>query len=104
MPFRPCWLVPVAWLVLSTPPVWPQQPDWDKPYRLGGEDLRSVTAWLRKNNPDPVPVRAIFVLRHYEDFNRGVIDTSGLVFFFSLIVLGLFLTQRSVDALRWRRA
>lgn len=44
------------------------------------------------------------VLRHYEDFNRGVIDTSGLAFFFSLIVLGLFLTQRSVDALRWRRA
>jgi hypothetical protein len=59
MPFRPCWLVPVAWLVLSTPPVWPQQPDWDRPFRLGGEDLRSVTAWLRKNNPDPVPVHAI---------------------------------------------
>jgi gliding motility-associated transport system permease protein len=44
------------------------------------------------------------VLRHYEGFNRGVIDTSSLAFFFSLIVLGLFLTQRSVDALRWRRA
>ncbi len=46
----------------------------------------------------------ISVLRHYEDFTRGVIDTSGLVFYGSLIVLGLFLTQRSVDALRWRRA
>lgn len=49
----------MAWLVLSATTVLPQQPDWDSPWRLGGEDLRSVTAWLRKNNPDPVPVRAI---------------------------------------------
>ncbi len=46
----------------------------------------------------------ISILRRYEDFTRGVIDTSGLVFYASLIALGLFLTQRSVDALRWRRA
>jgi ABC-2 type transport system permease protein len=46
----------------------------------------------------------VSILRHYEEFTRGVIDTSSLVFFASMIVLGLFLTQRSVDALRWRRA
>ncbi|MCL5286878.1 MAG: ABC transporter permease [Acidobacteria bacterium] len=46
----------------------------------------------------------VSILRHYDDFTRGVIDTSSLVFYASLIVLGLFLTQRSVDALRWRRA
>jgi ABC-2 type transport system permease protein len=46
----------------------------------------------------------VSILRHYDDFTRGVIDTSGLVFYASLIVLGLFLTHRSVDALRWRRA
>lgn len=46
----------------------------------------------------------VSVLRHYEDFTRGVIDTSGLVFYASMMALGLFLTQRSVDALRWRRA
>jgi ABC-2 type transport system permease protein len=46
----------------------------------------------------------VSILRHYEAFTRGVMDTSGLVFFASMIVLGLFLTHRSVDALRWRRA
>jgi ABC-2 type transport system permease protein len=46
----------------------------------------------------------VSILRHYDDFTRGVIDTSGLVFYASMIVLGLFLTHRSVDALRWRRA
>ena len=46
----------------------------------------------------------VSILRHYDDFTRGVIDTSGLIFYASMIVLGLFLTHRSVDALRWRRA
>jgi ABC-2 type transport system permease protein len=44
------------------------------------------------------------ILRHYEDFTRGVVDTSNLIFYVSLIVLGLFLTLRSLDSLRWRRA
>ena len=33
--------------------------------------------------------------RHYEDFTRGVIDTSGLIYYFSFIVLFVFLTVRS---------
>ncbi len=44
------------------------------------------------------------VLRHYEDFARGVVDTTSLVFFGSLIAFGLFLTLRSLDSMRWRRA
>jgi ABC-2 type transport system permease protein len=44
------------------------------------------------------------VIRHYEDFTRGVIDTSGLIFYASLISLGVFLTIRSLDSMRWRRA
>lgn len=44
------------------------------------------------------------VLRHYDDFTRGVVDTSNLIFYASLIVLGLFLTLRSLDSMRWRRA
>ena len=44
------------------------------------------------------------VFRHYDDFTRGVIDTSNLVFYLSFIVLGVFLTVRSVDSMRWRRA
>src|SRR5713101_8028843 len=44
------------------------------------------------------------VLRHYDDFTRGVVDTSNLIFYGSLIVLGIFLTLRSLDSMRWRRA
>jgi ABC-2 type transport system permease protein len=44
------------------------------------------------------------VIRHYEDFTRGVIDTSGLIYYLSFIFLFVFLTVRSVDSMRWRRA
>ncbi|HUJ31172.1 MAG TPA: ABC transporter permease [Candidatus Acidoferrum sp.] len=44
------------------------------------------------------------VIRHYQDFTRGVIDTSGLIYYFSFIFLFVFLTVRSVDSMRWRRA
>lgn len=44
------------------------------------------------------------VLRHYEDFLRGVVDTSNLIFYASWIALGLFLTLRSLDSMRWSRA
>src|SRR6266566_2057103 len=42
--------------------------------------------------------------RHYDDFTRGVIDTSNVIFYLSFIFLGVFLTIRSVDSMRWRRA
>jgi ABC-2 type transport system permease protein len=44
------------------------------------------------------------VLRHFEDFSRGVIDTSSVVFYLSLASIGLFLTLRTLDSMRWRRA
>lgn len=44
------------------------------------------------------------VIRHYEDFTRGVIDTSSLIYYLSFIALFVFLTVRSVDSMRWRRA
>ncbi|MFZ0038760.1 MAG: ABC transporter permease [Candidatus Acidiferrales bacterium] len=44
------------------------------------------------------------VVKHYDDFTRGVIDTSSLVYYVSFIFLGLFLTVRSIDSMRWRRA
>jgi ABC-2 type transport system permease protein len=46
----------------------------------------------------------ISVFRHYDDFTRGVIDTSNVIFYLSFIVLGIFLTVRAVDSMRWRRA
>jgi ABC-2 type transport system permease protein len=59
---------------------------------------RGSSSWLGEF------LQYISILRHYDDFTRGVIDTSSLIFYASMIGLGLFLTHRSVDALRWRRA
>lgn len=44
------------------------------------------------------------VIGHYQDFSRGVIDTSALIYYFSFMILFIFLTVRSIDSMRWRRA
>ena len=44
------------------------------------------------------------VIRHYDDFTRGVIDTSSLIYYLSFITFFVFLTVRAVDSMRWRRA
>ncbi len=44
------------------------------------------------------------LVSHYEDFTRGIVDTSSLIYYFSFMVLFIFLTVRSVDSMRWRRA
>ncbi len=44
------------------------------------------------------------VLRHFENFSQGIIDTTSVVFYLSLTMLGLFLTLRSLESMRWRRA
>jgi ABC-2 type transport system permease protein len=43
------------------------------------------------------------VLNHYDDFAKGVIDTKDVVFYLSCIFLGLFLTERTLTAQRWRQ-
>lgn len=42
------------------------------------------------------------VLDHFDDFSKGVIDTSHLAYYFSFITLGLFLTAKSVESEQWR--
>lgn len=42
------------------------------------------------------------ILNHFEDFAKGVLDTKSLVFFGSLICLGLGLSAGSIESLRWR--
>jgi ABC-2 type transport system permease protein len=44
------------------------------------------------------------VINHYDDFTRGIIDTAGVTYYLSFMVLFIFLTVRSVDSMRWRRA
>src|SRR5277367_4944670 len=42
------------------------------------------------------------VTTHSESFAKGVIDSKDLIYYLSLIFLGLFLTMRSLESLRWR--
>jgi ABC-2 type transport system permease protein len=44
------------------------------------------------------------ILRHFDDFTKGVIDTTGVIYYLSVIALGIFLTLRTLDSMRWRRA
>jgi ABC-2 type transport system permease protein len=39
---------------------------------------------------------------HVETFSKGIIDTKDLIYYLSLTFLGLFLTSRSLESLRWR--
>ncbi|MEO0456104.1 MAG: ABC transporter permease [Cyanobacteria bacterium P01_A01_bin.114] len=43
------------------------------------------------------------LLTHFDDFIQGIFDTSGLILFLSYVVLGLFLTAQSIEALRFQR-
>ncbi len=47
-------------------------------------------------------LRYLSVTEHFAEMVNGLIDTQDLVYFASLILLSLFLTQRSVESLRWR--
>jgi ABC-2 type transport system permease protein len=42
------------------------------------------------------------IVDHLDDFNKGVLDTSHLIYYASFITFGLFLTAKSVDSERWR--
>jgi ABC-2 type transport system permease protein len=49
-------------------------------------------------------IQYLSIVHHFEDFSRGVIDTSSVIFYLSLAGLGIFLTLRALDSMRWRRA
>jgi ABC-2 type transport system permease protein len=42
------------------------------------------------------------VTTHFESFARGVLELKDAVYYATLILLGLFLTARSMESLRWR--
>jgi ABC-2 type transport system permease protein len=42
------------------------------------------------------------VVTHIDSFSKGVLDTRDIVYYLTLIFLGLFFTSRSLESLRWR--
>lgn len=42
------------------------------------------------------------VIRHFESFSKGVLDSKDAIFYVTLASLGLFSTARSLESLRWR--
>ncbi|HML17535.1 MAG TPA: ABC transporter permease subunit [Bryobacteraceae bacterium] len=42
------------------------------------------------------------VLQHFDSFSKGVLDSKDVLFYLSVIFVGLFLTARSLESLRWR--
>lgn len=47
-------------------------------------------------------LKYLSLTEHFSEMVKGVIDTKDLVYFVSVILLSLFLTQRSVESVRWR--
>src|SRR5579862_1420525 len=47
-------------------------------------------------------VSYLSVLQHFDSFSKGVLDLKDVVFYVSVIFVGLFLTARSLESLRWR--
>jgi ABC-2 type transport system permease protein len=47
-------------------------------------------------------VAYLSVVTHFEPFSKGVIDSKDVIYYVTMIFLGLFLTARSLESLRWR--
>jgi ABC-2 type transport system permease protein len=58
------------------------------------------------NNADSATSKQVLsylsILSHLDDFMKGVLATSHIIFYLSLMLVALFLTYRSIDSLRWR--
>jgi ABC-2 type transport system permease protein len=47
-------------------------------------------------------VAYLSIVDHFDDFAKGIFDTTHLIYYLSFITFGLFLTAKSVDTERWR--
>lgn len=49
-------------------------------------------------------LRHLSMLTHYTNIIQGLVDTSSIIMLLSYVVLGVFLTAQSIDALRFQRS
>jgi gliding motility-associated transport system permease protein len=66
--------------------------------------LLYVLVWVRDYSTGAVGqfIGNLSLSAHMDNFAKGVIDSGDLAYYLSIIVLGIFLTARSVDALKGR--
>jgi gliding motility-associated transport system permease protein len=66
--------------------------------------LLYVFDWVTSYSSGPVGqvMNYMAFVTHFDNFSKGVIDSTDLVYYLSVIVLGIFLTSRSVEALKGR--
>src|SRR5438094_2908815 len=64
-------------------------------YTIGwlGETVQGVSGNL---------LRYVSITDHFQELTKAIVDTRDLVYFVTLVVVGLFLTQRSVESVRSR--
>jgi ABC-2 type transport system permease protein len=62
--------------------------------------------WMGEMNQLPAwataTIKYVSITDHFQQILTGLIDTKDLVYFTTLLVMSLFLTQRSVESVRWR--
>ena len=62
-----------------------------------------IITWLNFGNSAGDKVLGyLSIIDHLDDFSKGVIDTTHVIYYLSFITFGLFLTAKSVDSERWR--
>ena len=62
-----------------------------------------IVSWIGSIIPGAEKLTSyLSIVDHFDDFTKGVIDTSHLIYYASFITLGLFLTAKSVESERWR--
>jgi ABC-2 type transport system permease protein len=58
--------------------------------------LENQNGWLAQG------LSYLCIVTHLEDFSKGLLSMKDVIFYFTLTFLGLFLTSRSMESLRWR--
>jgi ABC-2 type transport system permease protein len=63
-----------------------------------------VVGWVSEYDPTPTSrvMAYLSIPTHFESFQKGLLSLKDAVYFVTAIFLGLFLTARSLESLRWR--
>ena len=66
--------------------------------------LLYTIGWLGETVQGPLGalVKYVSITDHFQELLKGLIDTKDLIYFATVLVVSLFLTQRSVESVRWR--